>query len=81
MIKILANITKKLINLEDDKTPILPIALGIFGTSIIPFNSSALNFIQDNVLKIAFFAILGISFIILILANLKKRWIIWKEDY
>lgn len=73
MIKILANITKKLINLEDDKTPILPIALGIFGTSIIPFNSSALNFIQDNILKIAFFAILGISFIILILANLKTR--------
>lgn len=70
---ICTNIFKKISNLSDNKPIIYPYLLYIFSISISIKNNPNLEFLENFVFKILFFAIpICISFSILVFANLKK---------
>lgn len=68
------NIFKKISNLSDSKPIIYPYLLCVFAVALTIKHNTTLQFLENNVFKILFFAItIAFAFIILILANLKKR--------
>ena len=70
---ICTNILKKIANLSDNKPIIYPYLLCIFSVAVLIRNNPNLEFLENFVFKILFFAIpICISFSILVLANIKK---------
>ena len=71
---ICTNILKKISNTTNNEPVIYPYLLCIFSTSILIKNNPTLEFFENDIFKILFFSItLALSFIILILANIKKK--------
>ena len=68
------NIFKEIAEFSDDKPIVYPFLLLVFGFTIVIKSSFNLELFQNFVFKTLFFAIaIGAGFIILILANLKKK--------
>ncbi len=68
------NIFKEITNIDDSKPMIYPFMLLIFGFTMLMKSFFELELLQNTIFKILFFVvIIGLGLLILILANLKKK--------
>lgn len=74
VVKLCSYILTKISNISNDQPTIYPILLCIFSISILIKTNSFLEYTQNIIFKILFFAIvLGLALLILVSANIKKK--------
>ncbi len=73
---IIMDILRNVFNLSDEKPLMFPYLLTLGGIAIIIKKISTLEYLENNIAKISFFVLgIGVPFIILILANIKKKFL------
>ena len=74
VVNLCINIFKKTTNLTDEKPIIYPVLLTIFGITLLINKNSILRFLEADVSRILFFSVvIGLSLLILLLANIKYK--------